>query len=200
MPLDRSEPSDPNSQPRIEARSSEESNRLHVSSLQPTQMEPQDAHWLRMDPSLTRSVLAKTEEELLGSLAALMRNKVEHEQASRRLAQIQIDTGQAKRELETIREQIRQAEEEVATRLNEQTRINEEIVRVRQGLAGLRGANQQHSTTVAALKNETAQTQQALVAAHQNLNTIKQEAETQLALHRETVAQLAQVKNQRTAL
>src|ERR1700737_3402720 len=101
MPLDRSEPSDPNSLPDNEARSSEESNQLDVSSLQPTQMEPQDAPWLRMDPSLTRSVLAKTEEEVLGTLAALMRNKVEHEQASRRFAQIQIDTGQARRELET---------------------------------------------------------------------------------------------------
>src|SRR6267154_5189789 len=117
MPLDRSESTDPNSHLGTEAQSLEESSKLDVSSLQPSQIEPQDAHWLRMDPSLTRSVLAKTEEELLGSLAALMRNKVEHEQASRRLAQIQIDTGQAKRELETIREQIRQAEEEVATRL-----------------------------------------------------------------------------------
>src|SRR3984957_21020039 len=99
MQLDRSQPPDPSSHPRIEARSSEESNQLDVSSLQPTHMESQDAHWLRMDPSLTRSVLAKTEEELLGTLAALMRNKVEHEQASRRLAQTQIDTEQAKHEL-----------------------------------------------------------------------------------------------------
>src|ERR1700726_2662127 len=98
MPLDRSQPSDPNPHPRIEARSSEESNQLDVSSLQPTQMEPQDAHLLRMDPSLTRSVLAKPEEELLGTLAALMRNKVEHEQTARRFAQIQMDVQQAKHE------------------------------------------------------------------------------------------------------
>src|ERR1700675_4954706 len=121
MPLDRSQPSDPDSHPRIEARSSEESNQLDVSSLQPTQMEPQDAHWLRMDPSLTRAVLAKTEEELLASLAALMRNKVEYEQASRRFAQVQVETELAKQELATIKEQIRCAEEEVATRLHEQS-------------------------------------------------------------------------------
>jgi hypothetical protein len=42
--------------------------------------------WLRMEPELTRAVLAKTEEELLGGLAALMRNKVETEKANRRLA------------------------------------------------------------------------------------------------------------------
>jgi chromosome segregation ATPase len=200
MPLDRSQPSDPNPHPRIEARSSEESNQLDVSSLQPTQMEPQDAHWLRMDPSLTRSVLAKTEEELLGTLAALMRNKVEHEQASRRFAQIQIDTGQAKHELETFREQIHRAEEEVATRLHEQTRINEEIVRLQRELAVLREAHEQHSEIVAGLKNVAAQTQQSLAAAHSNLTAVKQEAEAQLAMHRETIAQLAQVKNEKAAL
>jgi chromosome segregation ATPase len=199
MPLDRSQPSDPDSHPRIEARSSEE-NQLDVSSLQPTQMEPQDAHWLRMDPSLTRSVLAKTEEELLGTLAALMRNKVEHEQASRRFAQIQIDTGQAKRELETFREQMRRAEEEVATRLNEQTRINEEIVRLQRELAILREVHEQHSEIVAGLKNEAAQTQQSLAEAHRNLTTVKQEADAQLALHRETIAELTQVENEKAAL
>ena len=60
------------------------------------------------------------------------------EQASRRFAQIQLETEQAKQELATIKEQIRCAEEEVATRLHEQSRINEEIVRVRQELAILR--------------------------------------------------------------
>src|ERR1700730_5969800 len=109
MPLDRSQTSDPNSHPRIEARTSEESNQLDISAPQPTQMEPQDSHWLRMDPSLTRSVLAKTEEELLGTLAALMRNKVEHEQASRRLAQTQMEAEQARHELGAIKEQIRRA-------------------------------------------------------------------------------------------
>ena len=105
----------------------EEGSKLKISPVQATQIEPQDAHWLRMDPSLTRAVLAKTEEDLLGGLAALMRNKVEHEQVSRRLAQVQIDTAQAKHELDAIQQQIRRAEEEVATRINEQNRINEEI-------------------------------------------------------------------------
>ena len=163
-------------------------------------LSPRTRHWLRMDPSLTRAVLAKTEEELLGSLAALMRNKVEHEQASRRFAQTQIDTEQAKRELERVKEQIRHAEEEVATRLNEQSRINEEIVRVRQELAVLREAHQQHTEMVSGLKNEAAQTQQALAEAHRNLSGVKEAAETQLAAHRETSAQLAQVKNEKATL
>src|SRR6202045_2865889 len=164
---------DPYPHQSIEGQSAEQG----ISRVQSAQIEPQETHWLRMDPSLTRAVLAKTEEELLGSLAALMRNKVEYEQASRRFAQIQIDTGQAKHELGTIREQIRQAEEEVATRLNEQTRINEEIVRVRQELVALREAHQQDATTVTGLKNEAAQTQQSLAEAHRNLTTVKEEAE-----------------------
>jgi chromosome segregation ATPase len=195
------ETTDPYSHQSIEGRSSEEGSKLNISPVQPAQMESQEeAHWLRMDPSLTRSVLAKTEEELLGSLAALMRNKVEHEQASRRLAQIQIDIEQAKHELGTIKEQIRQAEEEVATRLNEQTRINEEIVRVRGEIGVPHEGHQRHSETVAGLKNEIAQLQQSLDEAHRELVGVQEAARAQLTLHRETMAQLDQVKNEKAGL
>jgi predicted nuclease with TOPRIM domain len=190
------EPMDPYPHQSIEGQSAGQG----ISQVQPAQIEPQEGHWLRMDPSLTRAVLAKTEEELLGSLAALMRNKVEHEQASRRFAQIQIDAQQAKHELETVKEHIRRAEVEVATRLNEQSRINEEIVRVRQELAVLRQEHQQHTEIVASLKNEAAQTRQSLDEACRNLSSLKEAAETQLVAHRETIAQLAQVKNEKAAL
>ena len=132
------EPIDPYSHHQREGHSAEQRTELNINPMPGAQIEPQDAHWLRMDPSLTRAVLAKTEEELLASLAALMRNKVEYEQASRRFAQIQMETEQAKQELATIKEQIRCAEEEVATRLHEQSRINEEIGRVRKELTILR--------------------------------------------------------------
>jgi chromosome segregation ATPase len=194
------ETTDPFSHQSIEAQSSETGNKLNISPAQPAQIEPQEAHWLRMDPSLTRSVLAKTEEELLGSLAALMRNKVEHEQVSRRLAQTQIDTEQAKHELGAVKEQIRQAEEEVATRLNEQTRINEEIVRVRDELAVLHDEHQRHFGMVAGLKNESAQIQQSLGEARRRLADVQKEADAQLALHRETIGQLAQLKNEKVVL
>jgi hypothetical protein len=182
------EPPDPYSQQSIEGQPAGQGSKLKVSQGQPAQIEAQDAdaHWLRMDPSLTRAVLAKTEEELLGSLAALMRNKVEHEQVSRRFAQTQIDTEHAKRELERVKEQIRHAEEEVATRLNEQSRINEEIVRVRQELSILREGHQQHTEMVFNLKNEAAHTQHALAEAHRNLAGAKEAAESELATHRET--------------
>src|SRR5271165_1567659 len=117
------ETSEPDSHQGVGGLSAGQGKELNLSQVHPAELESEDAHWLRMDPSITRSVLAKTEEELLGSLAALMRNKVEHEQVSRRFAQVQIDCEQARRELETIRGQIRRAEEEVATRLNEQTQI-----------------------------------------------------------------------------
>jgi chromosome segregation ATPase len=194
------ETTDPYPHRSIEGQSAGQGSKLNISQVQPAQIEPQEGHWLRMDPSLTRAVLAKTEEELLGSLAALMRNKVEHEQASRRFAQIQIDAAQVNHELDAIKEQIRLAEEEVATRLHEQGRINEEIGRVRQELATLRDGHQQYTEKVSSLKNEAAQTEQAIAAAHRNLSRVQDAAEAQLAAHRETMVQLDQVKNEKAAL
>jgi predicted nuclease with TOPRIM domain len=194
------EPTDPYSHQSVEAQPSEPGSKLNISPAQSAQIEPQEAHWLRMDPSLTRAVLAKTEEELLGSLAALMRNKVEHEQASRRLAQTQIDAEQAKHELGTIKEQIRQAEEEVATRLNEQTRMNEEIVRVRDELAVLHRDHHQHSESVAGLKNEAGQIRQSLDEAHRRLAGVRDAADAHLVLHRESLAQLTQLKKEKAVL
>jgi hypothetical protein len=149
------EPPDPYSHQQRGGHSAEQGTQFNISPVPGAQIEPQDAHWLRMDPSLTRAVLAKTEEELLGSLAALMRNKVECEQASRRFAQIQLETEQAKQELATIKEQIRCAEEEVATRLHEQSRINEEIVRVREELTILRQEHDEPATAGTAEQSQT---------------------------------------------
>jgi hypothetical protein len=194
------ETTDPYSPQSIEGQSAELGSNLNIRPVEPAQIEPQDAHWLRMDPSLTRAVLAKTEEELLGSLAALMRNKVEHEQTARRFAQIQMDVQQAKHQLETIKEQIRHAEEEVATRLNEQSRIHEEVIRLRQELAILRQGQEQQTEIVSSLRAEAAQTQQSLAESHRHLNRVKEAAETEKAEHREKIAQLAQVKNERAVL
>jgi hypothetical protein len=194
------ETTDPYSPQSIEGQSAEQGSKLNIRPVEPAQIEPQDAHWLRMDPSLTRAVLAKTEEELLGSLAALMRNKVEHEQAARRFAQIQMDGQQAKHELETIKEQIRHAEEEVATRLNEQSRIHEEVIRLRQELAILHQEQEQQTQIVSGLRVEAAQTQQSLAEAQRNLNRVKEAAETEKAEHREKIGQLAQAKNEKAVL
>src|SRR5580693_8731433 len=165
------ETTDPYSHQSVEGQSEEQASKLNISPVQSTQIGPQDAHWLRMDPSLTRAVLAKTEEELLGGLAALMRNKVEHEQVSRRLAQVQIDAAEAKHELDAIKQQVRRAEEEVATRINEQSRIGEEITSVRKELATVREEHRHRLEVVSGLKNDAAQAQQLLAEADQRLGS-----------------------------
>jgi len=200
MSLDRSDTTDPYAHESAERPTLEEGSKLNISPAQSTQIGPQDAHWLRMDPSLTRAVLAKTEEDLLGGLAALMRNKVEHEQVSRRLAQVQIDAAEAKHELDAIRQQVRRAEEEVATRINEQSRIGEEITSVRKELATLREDHRHSVEVVSGLKNDAAQAQQLLAEADQRLGSVKVEAEAKLAEHRDVIAQLDQIKNEKVAL
>ena len=200
MSLDRSDTTDPYAHGTAERPTVEEGSKLNISPVQSRHIEPQDAHWLRMDPSLTRAVLAKTEEELLGGLAALMRNKVEHEQVSRRLAQVQIETAQAKDELDAIKQQIRGAEEEVAVRINEQSRVGEEITKIRTELAILREEHSHHLEVVSSLKNDAAQVQQLLVEAHQRLGRVKDEADAKFAEHMEVTAQLDQVKNEKVAL
>ena len=200
MSLDRSDTTDPYAHGTAERPTVEEGSKLNISPVQSRHIEPQDAHWLRMDPSLTRAVLAKTEEELLGGLAALMRNKVEHEQVSRRLAQVQIETAQAKDELDAIKQQIRGAEEEVAVRINEQSRVGEEITKIRTELAILREEHSHHLEVVSSLKNDAAQVQQLLVEAHQRLGRVKDEAGAKLAEHMDVAAQLDQIKNEKVAL
>jgi predicted nuclease with TOPRIM domain len=84
--------------------------------------------------------------------------------------------------------------------LNEQTRVNEEIDRVRQELAVLHDGHQKHSEMVASLKNEAAQTQQSLDEANRHLIGVKETTGTQLAQHQETLAELARIKNEKAVL
>ena len=200
MELSRSETTDPYDHETPEGPPAEKRNKLNISHVQATQIESQDTHWLRMDASLTRSVLAKTEEELLGGLAALMRNKVEHEQLGRRLAQIQIDIEQAKHEFDTIKHQVRRAEEEVASRISEQGRINEEIDRVRQELAPLREEHRRQLEIVSDLKTDAVQARQWLEDAQLGLSGVKAEAEVRLAEHGELMANLGRIKEEKMAL
>jgi len=194
------ETTDPYAHEPAERRIAEERSQLNISPVPATPIEPQDAHWLRMDPSLTRAVLAKTEEDLLGGLAALMRNKVEHEQVSRRLAQVQIDTAQAKHELEAINQQIRRAEEEVAARFNERSRIAEEIADARQELSTVREENRQRLEAASGLKNEAGEAQRLLVEAQQLLGTVKDETAARLAEHQKVTSRLDQIESEKVVL
>jgi chromosome segregation ATPase len=194
------ETTEPESQQNLEGGSSDEGDKFHVSHVGPDDLETQDTQWLRMDPSLTRAVLAKTEEELLGGLAALMRSKVEHEQVNRRLAQVHIDNQQARQGLEAVKDQIRRAEQEVATRLNEQARLNEEITRIRAELDALRRDHQGYAELVAVLKNELSQTRQSLDQTQLNLNAAREATENQFVAHREALDRLAQTHHETRAL
>jgi DNA repair exonuclease SbcCD ATPase subunit len=190
---------DPESRQNLERGSSNEA-KLHVSQVGPDDPETQETRWLRMDPSLTRAVLAKTEEELLGGLAALMRSKVEHEQVNRRLAQAHIENQQARQELEAVKDQTRHAEQEVATRLNEQARLNEEINRIHVELDGLRQERRGCAELVAGLRNELSQTRQSLDEARQNLNAAKKATEEQVVAHRQALDGLTQAHHEKRVL
>jgi hypothetical protein len=85
--------------------------------------------WVSEDPDMARSVLAKTEEELIHGLSALMRNKVEQERAQYALAHLLRQVDEAQRELASIKNQIRVADDELSTRMTEHTRVLDEISR-----------------------------------------------------------------------
>jgi predicted nucleic acid-binding Zn-ribbon protein len=124
--------------------------------------EVQDANWLRMDPDLTRLVREKTEQELLGGLAALMRNKVEHEQLNRRLAQTHQEIDQARQEFHSVGEQVRYAEDELANRIGEKERIQGEITQARQHLEELHGDRERANQVIADLKEQSDDMQQRI--------------------------------------
>jgi chromosome segregation ATPase len=83
--------------------------------------------WVSEDPQMARGVLAKTQEELIHGLSALMRNKVEHERAQHALAHLLRQVDDARRELASIKNQIRVADDELSTRMAEHTRVLDEI-------------------------------------------------------------------------
>jgi predicted nucleic acid-binding Zn-ribbon protein len=83
--------------------------------------------WVTENPEMARSVLAKTEDELIHGLSALMRNKVELERAQHALAHLLRQVDDARRELTSIKNQIRVADDELSTRMAEHTRVLDEI-------------------------------------------------------------------------
>jgi len=83
--------------------------------------------WVAEDPQMARSVLAKTEDELIHGLSALMRNKVEQERAQHALGHLLRQVDDARRELVSIKNQIRVVDDELSTRMAEHTRVLDEI-------------------------------------------------------------------------
>ena len=63
--------------------------------------------WFHMEPDITRAVISKAEEELLSSLSALMRNRVENEKLQRQMTASMQAIDDAKKEHVAIKNQIR---------------------------------------------------------------------------------------------
>jgi predicted nucleic acid-binding Zn-ribbon protein len=125
--------------------------------------------WLRMDPELSRTVLSKTEEELLGSLSALMRNKVEYERAQRALAHTVLEIDQAKQEVAGIKCQVADAEDELNTRLADHERVVDEIAQARSELQGEQSKYLEFQNELIAIRNEIDQARKDKTAASDEL-------------------------------
>jgi len=121
--------------------------------------------WLRMDPELSRTVLSKTEEELLGALSALMRNKIEHEKAQRALANTVLEIERARQEVAGVKRQVAAAEDELTTRLAEQDRVADEIERAQGELQAERSKYLEFQDELIAIKKEIEQARSEKAAA-----------------------------------
>jgi predicted nucleic acid-binding Zn-ribbon protein len=129
--------------------------------------------WLRMDPELSRSVLSKTEEELLGTLSALMRHKVEHEKAQRALANTILEIDRAKQEVAGVKRQIVAAEDELSARLADQERVTHEIEHARSELQAERSKYLEFQDELIAIRNEIEEAQKERAAASAQLSELQ---------------------------
>jgi len=149
--------------------------------------------WLRMDPEMSRTVLSKTEEELLGSLSALMRNKVEYEKAQRALAHIVLEIDQTKQEVAGVKRQVAAAEDELNTRLADHERVVDEIAQARSELQGERSKYLEFQNELIAIRNEIDQARKEKTAASDEL--------AELQLQQSTVrAGIESLKSEATAV
>jgi hypothetical protein len=103
-----------------------------------------DMPWFHTDPDITRAVISKTEEDLLSSLSALMRNRVENEKLQRQMSASMQAIEDAKNEHLAIKNQIRSAEDELATRMKEHDSLRDEIAQTQQRLQEERGKHIEH--------------------------------------------------------
>ena len=134
--------------------------------------------WLRMDPELSRTVLSKTEEELLGSLSALMRNKVEYEKAQRALAHTVLEIDRAKQEVAGVKRQVAAAEDELNTRLADHERVAEEIAQARSELQEERSKYLEFQNELIAIRDEIDQARKEKAATSDELAELQLQQRT----------------------
>jgi len=136
------------------------------------------APWLRMDPELSRTVLAKTEEELLGALSALMRNKIEHERVQRALANTILEIDQAKQEVARVKRQVVAAEDELQTRLADHERVVDDITQAQSRLRAEETKYLEFQDQLSGIKNEIEEAQKEKAAASAQLAELQREQQT----------------------
>jgi predicted nucleic acid-binding Zn-ribbon protein len=149
--------------------------------------------WFHTEPDITRAVISKTEEELLSSLSALMRNRVENEKLQRQMAASMQAIEDAKKELLGVKKQIRSAEDELATRTKEHESLRDEIAQTQQKLQDERGKHIEHQEAWFKTRHELEESRRNVQSATSELGETQETS-------RLMKAQVAELKKEITRL
>jgi chromosome segregation ATPase len=149
--------------------------------------------WFHMEPDITRAVISKAEEELLSSLSALMRNRVENEKLQRQMTASMQAIDDAKKEHVAIKNQIRSAEEELATRVKEHESLRDEVAQTQQKLQAERSKHIEH-------QEAWFKTRQELDASRRNVQSATSELGETQETGRLMKSQVAELKKELTRL
>ncbi len=149
--------------------------------------------WFHMEPDITRAVISKAEEELLSSLSALMRNRVENEKLQRQMTASMQAIDDAKKEHLAVKNQIRSAEEELATRVKEHESLRDEVAQTQQKLQAERGKHIEH-------QEAWFKTRQELDESRRNIQSATSELGETQETGRLMKSQVAELKKELTRL
>jgi chromosome segregation ATPase len=133
-----------------------------------------DMPWFHTDPDITRAVISKTEEDLLSSLSALMRNRVENEKLQRQMSASMQAIEDAKNEHVAIKNQIRSAEDELAARMKEHDSLRDEIAQTQQRLQEERGKHIEHQEAWFKTRRELEESRRNVQSAASELGDIQE--------------------------
>jgi hypothetical protein len=169
-----------------------------------------DMPWFHTDPDITRAVISKTEEDLLSSLSALMRNRVENEKLQRQMSANMQAVDDAKSEHVAIKNQIRSAEDELATRMREHESLRDEIAQTQQRLQEERSKHLEHQEawfktrheleesrrTVQSATSELGETQETTRLMRTQVGELKKEITRLLGERESMLAQLQPIRGE----
>ena len=147
---------------------------------------PVDIPWFHADSDITRAVISKTQEELLSSLSALMRNRVENEKLQHQMSASMQAIEDAKKEHLAIKNRIRSAEDELDARTQEHESLREEIAQTQQRLQDERGKHIEHQEAWFKTRHELEESQRNVQSAVSELG----ETQETMRLMKTQVAEL----------